>query len=386
MTEREFLKLKSDLESIISRVYFYINDKDLVYIDDELLAILIEDYEKLRKQLRTIDPQLFNGLKQISFKEPIQNEYKGPKPFYTPSHFDFFENEVTKAYANFDIYAKTFIPTKNGSHGNSVVNLSPKSVELLAKVVCGDCRLTPYKSGLQLVNIFNSLGYYDTYGPGFPSRWYYTEEKIRELNGTDKIKTLIEMTFDPREFLGTSLKIEEAATHVNEFLVFDGFEVTKFGKLYKVIKLEHEDVKIEAIKILNHQYIIEQVNKADKKITEGDYDGAITNARTLLEAVLINIFESKKREKFIYSGDLIQLFKDTRKILYLEVKADMPDSVKQILSGLNSIVNGIANMRNTMSDSHATQVKPPKHYAKLAVNGSKILSEFLLDAFNESIS
>lgn len=54
-----------------------------------------------------------------------------------------------------------------------------------------------------------------------------------------------------------------------------------------------------------------------------------------------------------------------------------------MLSGLISVVDGIAEMRNKMSDSHARRQKPEKHHAKLAVNSAKTISEFLIESFNK---
>ena len=46
---------------------------------------------------------------------------------------------------------------------------------------------------------------------------------------------------------------------------------------------------------------------------------------------------------------------------------DYPDSVKQLLSGLNSIVNGLTTMRNEMGDAHAPRIRAKAHHARLAV-------------------
>ena len=41
---------------------------------------------------------------------------------------------------------------------------------------------TIYRSGPALVSLFNQYGFHDTYGGGFPSRWYYTDEKLKKIN------------------------------------------------------------------------------------------------------------------------------------------------------------------------------------------------------------
>ena len=45
-----------------------------------------------------------------------------------------------------------------------------------------------------------------------------------------------------------------------------------------------------------------------------------------------------------------------------------PPGLKQILSGLTSIINGLANLRNNASDSHATAYRPSRRHAELISN------------------
>lgn len=44
---------------------------------------------------------------------------------------------------------------------------------------------TTYRSGPALVCLFNKYGFHDTYGygGGFPSRWIYTDDKLKRLMG-----------------------------------------------------------------------------------------------------------------------------------------------------------------------------------------------------------
>ena len=46
----------------------------------------------------------------------------------------------------------------------------------------GSLRTYGYKSGGELVDFFNKyFNSSDTYGQGFPSRWYYVSEKIKSI-------------------------------------------------------------------------------------------------------------------------------------------------------------------------------------------------------------
>ena len=132
-----------------------------------------------------------------------------------------------------------------------------------------------------------------------------------------------------------------------------------------------------------HVFIDEQIKKSDEKIQSGDFDGAITNARALLEAVLTElerVYDSSPPE---YDGDLLKLYRRVQKHLNLDPsRADIDNTLKQVLSGLVSIVNGLAGLRNKMSDAHVRSYKPKKHHAVVVVNATRTLANFLFDTMN----
>jgi hypothetical protein len=59
--------------------------------------------------------------------------------------------------------------------------LSHQALEKLREIINGD-NTDRYRSGPKLVEFFNRLGFRDTYGQGFPSRWKYTDEKLKQIN------------------------------------------------------------------------------------------------------------------------------------------------------------------------------------------------------------
>lgn len=139
------------------------------------------------------------------------------------------------------------------------------------------------------------------------------------------------------------------------------------------------DSKLDS-KILTHKFISEQVHKANKKIEEGDFSGAITNSRTLIEQVLKELsfrFELEINN----SGDLQKLYKIVASRMNLKITEGSSENIKQILSGFLNIINGIAPLRNLASDAHARVFDPKKHHAKLAVNSSLTICDFLLDSY-----
>lgn len=272
------------------------------------------------------------------------------------------------------------------------MRISQQSIEALAKIIAGDRPdgyqqpLSPYRSGPQLVMFFNSLGFQDEYGSGFGTRRVYAASRLGELNGTPELDQAIRKLLDPREFLNKGVTPDEVVAHLNEYLQFDGFEIVKLGLFYgmKVIGGTVVDLQPPAMDsaTMSREVIDEQLGKCDEKIAVGDFSGAITNARALLEAVLLHIEGCLDGSPPPYDGDLPKLYKRVRDLLNLAPeRPDISQPLKQLLGGLVSIVNGLASLRNTMGDAHAVTYRPSAHHAKLAVNAAKTVADFVFETY-----
>jgi hypothetical protein len=113
---------------------------------------------------------------------------------------------------------------------------------------------------------------------------------------------------------------------------------------------------------------------------ETDPDGAITSARTLIEAVCKHILDETGTT---YQDDwqLPQLYSEVAKQLKLSPAQHSEDIFKQILGGCHSIINGMAGMRNRFSDAHGkgkAGVKAAPRHAELAVNLAGSMATFLV--------
>lgn len=265
------------------------------------------------------------------------------------------------------------------------MKISDYSANKLGEFIAGDVSGWPYRKGTDLVEFFNRHGFRDVYGEGFPTRRVFAQTKIKELIGKPKLKDVVREMLDPRLWIdfhaGT---IEEAVGKTNELLQYDGYEVIRDGNFYKVRELSGSIIEVETrfdkSSELSELLIEEQIGKCREKIEMGDYSGAITNARSLVEDVCMKIESELGSTHHENDGDLNKLFTRVRKLLNLDPsRKDISDSLKQVLSGLASIVSGLASMRNKMSDAHAGNYKPSRHHAKLAVNAAKTLADFLFE-------
>lgn len=102
--------------------------------------------------------------------------------------------------------------------------LSKKTLEKLRQLINEE---TEYRSGPKLVEFFNELGFCDSYGRGFPSRWMYTDDKLKELNGTPKLDKCIKYVLTPAHFIGRFQELDAHIKDFNQYLTFDKWKIVR---------------------------------------------------------------------------------------------------------------------------------------------------------------
>jgi hypothetical protein len=134
-----------------------------------------------------------------------------------------------------------------------------------------------------------------------------------------------------------------------------------------------------ALSTVDSEHVRDTWQKALER-RDSDPDGAITSARTLIEAVCKHILDETGTA---YEDDwqLPQLYSEVAKQLKLSPAQHSEDIFKQILGGCHSVINGMAGLRNRLSDAHGkgkTGVKPAPRHAELAVNLAGSMATFLV--------
>lgn len=161
----------------------------------------------------------------------------------------------------------------------------------------------------------------------------------------------------------------------------DGITILNISKDLHLIS---PDVLLTVIENLSgSEFISQQISKCKAKMNTEDYDGAITNARTLVEEILLYIEEKIQGSRQSYDGNLLSLYKRVSKQINMYPDdSKTGNSFNEILRGFISIIGGLAGLSNSIADRHATTKHPKKHHAKIVVNSAMILSEFVLESFD----
>jgi len=136
-------------------------------------------------------------------------------------------------------------------------------------------------------------------------------------------------------------------------------------------------------------YINEQIQKCDEKIGLGDFEGAITNARNLLESISKYLLD-EANVSYDESADLPELYKQASHILNMHPSQHVEKSFKQILSGCFSVIQGLASVRNELSDAHGKSknrhYKASERHAMFSVGVAKSLADFMYASYKDNMS
>lgn len=134
--------------------------------------------------------------------------------------------------------------------------LSKRTLEKLRELINVE---TEYRSGPQIVQFFNELGFNDTYSKGFPSRWVYTDDKLAKINGTPELDKCIKNVLAPVNFVDRIDDLDKHIADFNKYLVFDKWKVVRedadicFKKLDK-IKIDSTSSKHSESEFLSREF------------------------------------------------------------------------------------------------------------------------------------
>lgn len=147
------------------------------------------------------------------------------------------------------------------------MKLSDYTLSSIKEFISGDNDLTPYLSGPKIIKLFNEVGIRDIYDSGMPgneSRNAYIFLKLKEINGTKHLISIIEKIFDPRHFLqNPQLNPEDAVEKINPLIVQEGYKLESIDGIFKITGSDlPEEVEVEIHFEEIQQQIIDQIRTA----------------------------------------------------------------------------------------------------------------------------
>ncbi len=217
----------------------------------------------------------------------------------------------------------------------------------------------------------------------------YNANESREL-----IKILEKISESQKLFLKIGKEIyiddlyQKQIKYVSNFLVSSGgsiipedyqqIEIIDIEPIF-FIKDANSIIKIHNQHKITREFANEQLDKIRKKLDENDFDGVITNVRSLIENVLNEIYKELTGLDEKNSKEITMDFAKIKKELNLDKIYEIDKELNNIVSGLEKILGGIAAISNKMADRHNRKFKPEKRHAQLIVNSAFTFISFIYD-------
>lgn len=148
------------------------------------------------------------------------------------------------------------------------MRLTEYTLDFLKEYVSGDSGLTPRLTGQKILELFNSVGFNDSYSQGMPdhlSRNQYVLDRLKKINGSKHLQTVLEMIFSPRHFLlNEDLDIETAVERINKIISTEGYYFVKKNEQYVISSKDMypEEKSSEIFFEELRQLLITEVSKA----------------------------------------------------------------------------------------------------------------------------
>lgn len=253
----------------------------------------------------------------------------------------------------------------------------------------------PYLSGPKLCELSNEFGLYREYGK--ESRWVYLDDLLKYAIEKNRCDELLIRMFSKEAFtnlltLKTKREIDDAYSYIvqavinkiNVILFLSRHELQCIQGHFYVTETGKEPI-IEAINIqlINLEYVQGLKERCTEDFLVGNYDSVITKSRTMIEEVLIHILEQNQVE-IESKGDINKIYNQVKCLYNMRQDKSYNGSVNGLLSGLEKIVQSIAEMRNSNSDAHGVgkkRITIREHEAKLVMNSTISFCEYILEIY-----
>jgi Abortive infection C-terminus len=253
-----------------------------------------------------------------------------------------------------------------------------------------------YRSGPKLERFFGALNISLRVGNAsrVPSVQSVLQETAYGRDGLQEIIRVIEAVADPRDYLDLPEKLAAVVEYMNKRLVFDGFELRKIGGLYKVVGLATETVAATALQEKAKALDLGSVHADfERALSQADHDppDAITSACSTVESVCKCILDEMNKP-YPANKDVKGLLTEVAKHLNLSPgRDDLPKEwehdIRQILSGLFTVVGGIGALRTHAGDAHGkgkTRVPVDPRIARLAIHAASTVSLFYIETWQRA--
>lgn len=249
----------------------------------------------------------------------------------------------------------------------------------------------PYYTASELASICTNFGCGDYPGG---SRWTYVEALLDFAIAEERCDELLCFFFSEERFsnlndLRTMDEIDTvyqsivkaAIAYINTTIRLSRRElVFADGHFYIVETGKKPVIETPKLNILSVPYVLGLRERCNNDLLSGNFDSVITKSRTMIEEILVQILENNKCFN-IPRGDIIKQYNEVKNLYGMQQSKEYDARINSLLSGLERIVQAVAEMRNANSDAHGVgsrRINIRECEARLVMNASITFCEYIL--------
>ncbi|MFF4285703.1 abortive infection family protein [Streptomyces sp. NPDC001633] len=227
--------------------------------------------------------------------------------------------------------------------------------------------------------------------------WIFTDDRFR-LEDDETLLRFLAETLHP-VVRRDRAQVEHLVTRFNEILAPDGFELYPSeylsglplyaGGCRTAFHGARPDLRFEARPLLTDPRVLHEHQNRVRAGLQKDPAAAIASCKELVES-LCKIILERQGIDYPSGEDLPALFKRVTQLLGLNVDsvpehAKASGTVTKILRTLTTTVQGLAELRNQLGLGHGRAQPSPafERHARLALNSTVAVTEFLLDTWHD---
>ncbi len=259
------------------------------------------------------------------------------------------------------------------------MQLSQSFISVITPYITGDNKKLVYRTGAELIKLFNTFGCNDQATYLTISREKYTNQQIIKIK---RIKQFLEYVFKSHNRQPDWITIEENLDDLNIYLLPNGWYLSHKAGIIS-LKENLTNLSLFFQHEISEEVLLYQIDKMERRLRDEDYDGVITLSLSTVESLLLFIYWDKKKMLYEYDGNIEKLHRVVRDILKTHPGLYSNNALKSICSSFITIINSLSTFRNGVSDAHGRVLtyKVDKRHAALACNTSKVIIRFLYDSY-----
>ncbi|MBY6135023.1 abortive infection family protein [Nocardioides marinus] len=276
--------------------------------------------------------------------------------------------------------------------------LSPQSIDALAEIISGGGGMDPdppigiYRSGTKLEQFMrrNNVSF-KVEGSRVPSLIDCLNRQNTSSEAADVMTRIVESAADPRDFMKDPDRHQEVVTYLNRALSFDGYELQSLGTRVRLVQAGKDTPVLSDLAGLAEEVDFDTVRRDLERALESlslDPEGAVTSACSTLESVCRSILveldiplPAKKDIQGLYNAVKDPLGLSAGRT---DIDPQIANDVRQILSGLSSVISGVGALRTHAGDAHGRErgfARIDVRIARFAVHTASTTALFLLETW-----